>query len=139
MASAEIEVIGLKELRAGLRKAGPQFPKELQRANKRAVNEVLVPEGRRLAAGRGYPRPGSAVVASIRGTATQTSASFNVGGARTPHAMGHNFGSSGRFRQFPPKTQPDYFMYKAVENRRSEFMEQYEDIIDTLSKDAFPS
>ena len=134
---AEIEVVGLKELRAGLKKAGPQFPKELQKANKRAVNEVLVPEGRRLASARGYPRPGSAVVNSIRGTATQTSAAFNVGGARVPHAMGHNFGST-RYRQFPPKANPDYFMYRAIENRRKDFMQAYEDIIETVSKDAFP-
>lgn len=135
---AEIEVVGLKELRAGLRQAGPQFPKQLQQANKRVVNQVLVPEGRRLASARGYPRPGSAVIGSIRGTATQTKAVFNVGGARVPHAMGHNFGSSGRFRQFPPKTSPDYFMYKAVSNRNDDVMEAYGDVIDELSKIAFP-
>lgn len=135
---AEIEVVGLKELRSALRKAGPQFPKELQQANKRAVNEILVPEGKRLASQRGHPRPGSAVIASIRGTASQSRATFNVGGARVPHAMGHNFGSTGRYKQFPPKREPDYFMYAAIENKGDEFMEAYAEVIDTVSRVAFP-
>ena len=135
-------ISGLKDLRRELRRAGIQ--KNLTRANKHAVNVVIVPEAKRRAArpftnlAGGRTRVGSRGVASIRGTATQTKAFVKAGGARVPWFQGHEWGSAGRYRQFPPKAEKGRIVYLVVEDKQAEIIEVYWDVIDDVAKGPFP-
>lgn len=137
-----INVSGLKELRSELRKAGLQ--KNLTKANKYVVNRVIVPEGKKRAAksfpnlAGGLTRVGSKGINSIRGTATQTTAVVKAGGARVPWFQGVEWGSSGRYRQFPKTADKGRIVYPVVEDKRDEIIEVYWDVIDDVAKGPFP-
>jgi hypothetical protein len=144
-----LQVNGLRELRAALRDLDAGLPKELQSTNKRVVNEVLVPRARGLAArtlhGSGYNQRThrsryhwADVINSIRGTATQTSASILLGStARTKNWMlGYEFGSLGNQRSthgntkmFPPwrgsGTGAGYFFFPTIRQSGPEVVDAY--------------
>lgn len=137
-----IDVAGLKDLRKELRRAGLQ--KNLTKANKHVVNRVIVPEGKNRAA-RSFPniaggttRVGSRGINSIRGTATQTTAVVKAGGARVPWFGGVEWGSSGRYRQFPKKAEKGRILYPVIEDKRDEIIDAYWDVIDDVAKGPFP-
>lgn len=139
--NAAIRVEGLSDLRRELRALEGNFPRELQRANKRVAEEVIVPDARAAAEARTNPRAGRAVVNSIRATATQTRAQVAVGGARVPQALGHEFGSI-RFKQFPAwrgaGKGAGYFLWPTIRARGQEIIETYETVIEELTQRAFP-
>lgn len=137
-----IDVAGLRELRSELRKMDMQ--RDLTETNRRVVNQIIVPKAQELGrrtrinlAGR-PTRLGSRGVASIRGLATQTSATVAGGGARVPYFGGHEFGNTGRYRQFPPKTKGGYIIYGAIQETREEFIEAYWEALDGMVEGAFP-
>ena len=137
-----IGIKGLKELRSELRKSGIQ--KNLTKVNKHVVNVVVVPEAKRRAAksfpniAGGMTRVGSKGINSIRGTATQTKAVIKAGGARVPWFQGVEWGSSGRYRQFPRTAEKGRIVYPVVEDKREEIIDAYWDVIDDVTKGPFP-
>ena len=141
VSGARIE--GLKELRKELKALGPQWPKELQKTNKAAAAKV-VPEAKRRAAqshpnlAGGVARVGSRGVSSIRALASQTRAQIAGGGAKVPWFGGNEFGSSGRYRQFPAKNKEGYILWPAAKAKEPEIEEIYLEMIDALTKAAFP-
>jgi len=42
------------------------------------------------------------------------------GGARLGDLMGANFGTNGRYPQFPPKRRPDYYVYTLIKFRSAD-------------------
>lgn len=138
----EVKLQGGRELRAELKKIGMQ--KSLTQAHKRVVNEVLVPPMQERAQRTrtnlaGNPtRMGSRAERAIRGTATQTKAFIAAGGKKTPWMMGHIFGSSGRYPQFPPAVKGGYVIYPVLSEKRDEVIEEYWKAIDETVDDAFP-
>lgn len=135
--SGQIRAEGLRELRSELRRVGPEMPRSLQRANKKVAADIVVPAAINKAQARPFPRPGSGLIGTIRATATQTSASVNMGGARRPYGFGHEFGAV-TFRQFPPKQSGGYIIYPAIKEKSSEIYDAYVEVIDDLTKQAFP-
>lgn len=131
----------LRELRRELRKLGVH--RDLQKANKKAA-EVVVPIAKRKAGGAwgnlagGVSRLGSAGVGSIRANATQTRAYVVAGGARIPYYGGVDWGSSGRYRQFGPRTSEGRIIYPAIAEGASKIVETYVDELDDLVSRAFP-
>lgn len=132
--AGRIEVDGLRDFQAALRAADRDFPKELRLANKEAA-EVVAAATRSSFASRGGVAP--KVAASVRAVAQQRSASVKIGGERYPYAMGSNFGSL-RFKQFPPRTSPDYSLFISIQAKRREVLESYHDSLKRLTKKAFP-
>lgn len=137
-----IDVTGLKELRSALRDVGMQ--RNLSRANKEVVNRIIVPAAKQNArrsftniAG-GTTRVGSRGIASIRGAATQTKAVVRAGGARVPWFQGHEWGSTGRYRQFPKRADKGNIVYPVLSDKRDEIIAEYWDVIEDVVDDAFP-
>lgn len=142
MSANKIEVIGLRELRKGLRAAVDASPAQLRVANKRVAEDVVLPEVQRRATAHTSPagRWGHVALATIRALATQTSASVAIGNNTTAtYALGKNFGSI-RFKQFLPHGggDPDYALYSGIGATRAATIEAYGDAIDTLTHEAFP-
>lgn len=129
----EIQAVGIKELRRGLKTLGDGAKpagKELRAAYKGA-SELVANTGRSKASGMGA---GHVAAGSIKARATQTSATV-IAGAGVPWFAGWNFGSF-RYKQFPPKTKPDYFLYSTVQDKGHEIVEQFSDAIDRLIQSA---
>ncbi len=149
-----IQLTGFRELRRTLREADQRFPKVLGQANKRIVERELVPYVRRRAADLGHPRPGSAVIDSIRGSAASTGAVLLAGGAKVPHFFGHEYGSLGNIRGPSRRGTKGhtrmfrgwrgsgdgagYFVWPTIRERRQAFVEAYLEMIDHLMRGPFP-
>ncbi len=138
--SAGIRVEGLRDLRAELRRADALWPRELGRANKEIVEELIVPGAKERMA-RVRPRAGHAVIDSIRGSAASTRAQVLAGGARVPHYFGKEFGSI-RYKQFPPwrgnKGEAGYAIWPTIREKREEFIGRYLQMLRRLTDRAFP-
>lgn len=143
------EVEGLKELRAEMRKAGPEMAKKLQQVNKKLVERVATrAKGRFYATvsaadGRAAPliqKPSgrgsiSRSRESIRPNATQTSASIVGGGPKAPGFFGHEFGGGARptTRQFPIHRGRDgYVLYPTVRQEMRTASKEWEEIFDEV-------
>lgn len=156
MANETIQITGLKELRRELKAVDPQFPKQIAALNKRLVNSLFVPAARANAAGRTNPRPGQAVINSIRGLGSQTRAQIAGGSQKVWQYAGHEFGSLGLIRGNSRKGQPGhtrmfparsarqgrgnkgYIMYPAVYDNMPKALTAYEQMLEQLLHASFP-
>jgi len=114
-AAAQIQVTGLKELRKSLRgfESDTDWRPALREAYTTTAKQV-----EQSALGRaGSSRMGSAARATIKGKGTTTGATLRGGSASVPWFVGFNFGSI-RYRQFPPKGNPDYVLYATMTAER---------------------
>lgn len=138
-----VKVQGLRELRKALKAAGDEMPKELRKTNKAVVERIIVPEAKRRGnASRtnlagGTARLGSKGVATIKAQASQRSAAVTMGGARAPWAGGSEWGSGGRYRQFPARSEGGYILYPTVKEKRPEIVEAYTDALEELTGRVF--
>lgn len=144
--SYKVGVAGLRDLRRELKRAGDEFPKELRDTNFRVANEVVVPTAQRKARSTrrphaDRPRPDRGhwedYPKTIRALASQTRATVALGSARVPWALGANFGSL-KYTQFPGLGNPDHALYAAIEEKQQDVIKTYGDMLDTLTKKAFP-
>lgn len=124
-----VRVEGLKELRRDLRRlhSDGEWKPGLRGAGLRAAN-VGVTEARRIASGT---RAGHEAINTIRALAGQSRAQIAGGSARVVWFTGWNFGSS-RYKQFPGRTEPDYFLFTAVERKQPEIVRVYTSAIDEV-------
>jgi hypothetical protein len=51
------------------------------------------------------------------------------GGARLGDLMGANFGSGGRYKQFPPTRRPDYYVYTLIQHRSADITRAWVDAV----------
>lgn len=136
------EATGLKELRNALKTLDLQ--KSLTQANKRVVDEIVVPEARRLMSrpttnlAGNVTRLGTRGVKTIKGSATQTKARIQAGSKRVPYYHGQDFGSTGRYRQFPRAVKGGRGLYKALETTHERMIAAWMEAIDEVTHDAFP-
>jgi hypothetical protein len=79
-------------------------------------------------------------VGNFRVVASQTSAGVRLGSTtrRGGWYLGTNFGSHGRFKQFPGQGSPDHALYKGVETAMPRVVDRYGRELDRLAKRAFP-
>lgn len=134
--SIRLDVPGLREFRTELRRISKDLPREVREANKEAA-ELLVDPARAVARSRPHPRPGSALTATIRSTATQRSAALNIGNARRPYGHGQEFGSV-KYKQFPAPNRRGYILGEAIRENIDDVVEVYGARLDELSRAAFP-
>jgi hypothetical protein len=156
----DIDVQGLRELRAELKRIGPEWPKEMRTANLEAAEIVArkarrnAPQGPHEGGGRVQP-----LVSSVRALASQTRAYVAIGGARAPHAQVLEFGGTiprrgqdpllreqqrRSHRSYaraglavtPVRAQP--YLYRAIASERDEVVEVYSEALDRLTRRAFP-
>jgi hypothetical protein len=134
-ASGRLYVQGLDELRRDLRGADRATKKRLQKANKTAAE--VVAEATAVSFSADHPPISGQHEAAIRALATQGRAQVVAGGDRGPGFGGFNFGRTSdepRKRQFPPKVEPDYFLYRAVEREQPRVIEAYAEALDELTR-----
>lgn len=130
------QVTGLKELRRELKIADAAFPKELRSANKK-VADLLAEAVRSAYAALGGSAP--KVAPTVKALAQQTRAQLKVGGGSgtgAEVAMGNTFGSR-RYPQFPPPGQ--YALFPTVAAKTDEVIDIYADMLDDLTRRAFPN
>lgn len=146
-----VEIKGLKELVAGLRKADRDLPKAVSKAHREIARKVAAEARRRAPARSGRLR------ASIRPSGTARGASVRMGGAKVPYAGVQEFGGTvpvraglkgGRRRRIKPYVGPlgssgpwwteehGYFLYPAARSQREEIIREYWDTLDEHLKGA---
>ncbi len=143
-AAPEIQLEGMKELRKALRQFSDDngWRGPLKEAYAAAASVVEDAARSRASAGAmtlggTSASMGSKAIASIRGKGTTTGAQLQAFKG-IPWGPGWNFGSSGRYRQFPVKATPDYNLYKAVEDKRPQITEEFAEAIEYALEQAFP-
>jgi hypothetical protein len=139
-----VEVEGLKELRRELKQLGPQWPKELRKANKEAA-DIAASASRSNA--HGGTRQQSAAASAIKASGTQSAAQVVIDAGRVPFALGAFLGSRA-YPQFPEwvgnSWEPGgpggpYAVNPAIREKEDEIIETYGDALDRLTCAAFPS
>ena len=144
MAAPEIAVTGMKETRKALRDFGADNAwRAPLRDAYRGVGTLVEGDARRRAS---TARPtiagsvatmGSRAVASIRGKGTTTGATLEAFKG-IPYGAGWNFGTTGRFRQFPTRAEPDHALYAAVKDKREQITNEFAERIGDALERAFP-
>jgi hypothetical protein len=150
MPKVGIRIDGLREFRRELRKLSDDgtWTRALREVNAQVAQEALREVQRlaqtqpRIIGKRRRPEREhwSDYVGSFRVVASQTSAGIRLGSTvrRKGWYMGSNFGSHGRFKQFPGQSVPDHALYKGIEQALPRTVERYGDALDRLAKKAFP-
>lgn len=124
--SAVIQVEGAKEFRKAVK--GYETDTAWKPLFKTAYGAIAQSVASAMQSAAGVTRLGSAGTASIVGKATTTNASIKAFQG-IPYGPGFNFGSV-RYRQFPPKASPDYFMYAVLERDKEQIRGQVQDALD---------
>jgi hypothetical protein len=142
-APAQIEVKGLKETRKAFKDLGADSGwREPFKDAYRSAASIAEAEGKSRAGqsrpnvGGGIARVGGQGVAAIRGKGTTTAATLMVAKG-VPWFGGSNFGTKGAYRQFPPKGNPDHFLYSGVAAKREEIENQFLEAIGHALDTAF--
>ena len=133
-----VQVLGLREFSAGLRRVDRDLSKQLRQVNKEAAEDVARYARAKASALGGVQNKAAG---SLRPGGTQRGGYVKLGGNRFPFALGAEFGSI-RFKQFPAwrgsGADAGYFLYPALRKRTQHLVEKYGDEIERLSRHAFP-
>jgi hypothetical protein len=137
-----VTVEGLDEFRKALKQLGPEWTKELGKANKEAGEIVAKGAVAKADSLGGVARH---VAPSIKSSAQARQAVVSMGGASFPMALGAEFGAK-RYPQFGPfrgnqwegDGGPGYVLDPTVKEKAAEFESVYLASIDRLAKRAFP-
>jgi hypothetical protein len=116
-----VKVTGFTETMAALKGAPPEVNKQLRASSFAIADEIA--GGLRGWGGTAQAAPvldhvrarNDRVPSMTVGGAGRAGVS---GGASINQLLGANFGTSGRWSQFPPKTRPDYYVYRLIEHRK---------------------
>jgi hypothetical protein len=152
VAGGHVTVRGLKDLQRELRRLDKDLPRELGDANQDVARYVVrraTDRARRLGAMQ------AKAAESLTAARQQRIAAVRFGGARHPEAMGAEFGadrnvprSTSRgvvqgWNQFRPwrgsDTRAGYFLFPTIRDDTPQIIELYGELIDRLTRKAFPS
>lgn len=136
--AGSIQIDGLKDFLAGIRRAQIQVPVGIRLANKAAA-ELLATKSRSTAQSVGGVA--SKVAPTIRAGAGAAFASVRAGGSGQPYTYGAIFGSI-RYKQFKPwrgnGADAGYFIYPDLRANRAEILAFYDGVLTTALRGAFP-
>ena len=135
--AAQIQVIGMKETRKGLRDASTD---NAWRVGLRGVfgPVATLVQGAAQSKASGT-RMGSAAVSSIRGKASTTGAQIQAFKGETgDYGPGFEYGSNGTYPQFGPRTPGGKSLYPAITDTRPQIEELVMGGIDTMLESTFP-
>ena len=137
-----LTVKGIPELRRDLRKINREsrkaLDKELRKAAKPIADDAKL-RYRKLhprRSGRGRRSKGSQ--RGIRPTLARGKPAVVLGNARTPYLLGQEWGSSGRYPQFPPRASGGHFFWPAVVKGAGRAYKDIVAAVDQATKRAFP-
>jgi hypothetical protein len=71
------------------------------------------------------------------GTFRSTGDTLAFGSSSVPYPLGQNFGSSGRYRQFPRQANPDHFAFSALRAETKSIAGVYGKAADSAMRKAF--
>ncbi len=140
-ASGAVRVEGLEELRAGLKKIGPEWPAKLGQVNKQLTSMIVA-----SAKARAVTRQAAKAAESLKASAGAKEAVITLGGDAFPFALGAEFGAL-QYKQFPPwrgnQFAPSsdgvgYFLHPAIHADLGKIEDAYLDAIDDLTHQAVP-
>jgi hypothetical protein len=119
---AAIEVEGARQLRKALTELGDDAVDDLKAVNMEAVDVVLAEALTRV------PVKTGRLLETVRASATKTRGTIRAGFKRVPYAGPVHFGNPHR------RIEPNLFLYDAIDVRRDEVIDVYEDNIAKLIK-----
>lgn len=139
----KVDVVGLTEFRKALKDAEAKWPKELGRAHKE-IGDLVVTGATARAQGLGGVAAKTANAGGMKPSARSADVTILLGSARTPFALGAEFGGGARptTRQFRPHLgQTGYFLYPTIRQTIADgsLVEKYAEVIDRVAHDAFSS
>ena len=144
MPTPEISVVGLKETRKAFKDfdADKGWRESFKDAYRGAAG--IAEDETKARASRGattisgtHASMGLVAVASIKGKGTTTAATLTAfKGLAYP--MGWNFGTTGRYRQFPTRAEPDNALYSGIPAKRTEIEETFLNEIGDALDQSFP-
>lgn len=133
-----VQIEGLREFQQELRRLGDDLPRELGGANKQVADLVVSKATRRASSVSAGARKSAESLTAAR---MQRIAAIRLGGSRYPFAAGYEFGSV-RYPQFPPfrgsGPTAGYWLYPTIRAEADEIAEVYLELIDAISRLAFP-
>jgi hypothetical protein len=130
---AKIQVQGLREFQASLRKMDADLPKQLRVALNEASGIVVD-----YAQGH-IERKSGAAAASLKAQSSQREARVALGGRRAPYAPWLDFGGQGRVKGRPPARpflKDGRYVYRGLDVKRDEVTEIMSEALTQLAKDA---
>ena len=145
MAGAGVRVVGLRELRRDLRRLEDDSAWRPALRNAGYGAATIVATEAKQTATRGATTisgkrasMGAAAIATIRPLAGQTRAQVAGGKASLAYFGGWEFGSNGRYPQFPRARKSGYNIYPAIVRKRDEVIRFYVKALDDVTRAAFP-
>jgi hypothetical protein len=132
-----VQIVGLREFRAGLRAMDRNLPKRISAAGKRAGRIVVDTARPRVPRG---PAKGGHAASSIKARATQKGVSVIEGGNRWPYMAWIDFGGPIHPRPGQEIRRPYFrkgrFIWAAFADRREEVMATYLDALADAAREA---
>ncbi len=119
-----IKITGLSKVQRDLRKLSTDaldLNKEEFLSTNKAVAEIIIGEVKKY-----VPVLSGALAASVRNASTKTSAKVRGGNAQVLYAGPIHFGWPSR------AIRPNPFIYEAIDSRRAEVRDRYEDLVSNL-------
>jgi hypothetical protein len=122
MGSTKIPITGGRDLRRNLKELGDEAVNDLKRINEEGVEIVLEEALARV------PVRSGDLKATVRGSATKTRGTIRAGFKKIPYAGPIHFGWADR------RIKPNMFLYEAVDARRDEVADAYQEQIKKLKR-----
>ena len=113
-----VRVVGLNRLRRGLRAMSPELRRGLDRELKAVASPIAADAKRRYRKLHPRSRGGKGSQRGIRATAGGGKVRVIIGSARYPYLLGQEWGSHGRYPQFPRVTKEGSFLVAGHPSRR---------------------
>jgi hypothetical protein len=131
----KIQITGIRELQASLRKMDAGLPKKIRLALNEGTAEIVDYAQPR------FPKKSGRAARSLRAASTQRAARVSMGGRRAPHAPWLVYGGEGRRRGRPParpfiKRGRDFGPYAALDARRPRIMEIMSEALTDLARES---
>jgi len=134
----KLDIIGLREFNAELRRLDTTLPKAVRELNFTIASDVATKATSVAESLGGVARK---VAPSLKALAQQARAQVKLGGPQYPMAMGAEFGSV-QFHQFKAwrgsGAGAGYFLYPTVQAKKVELVPRYRSMLDQVTKPAFP-
>ena len=133
-----LTVKGIPELRRDLRKISRESRKALDKALRKAAKPIA--DDAKLRYRKAHPRRGRTRGSQrgIRATLARGKPAVVLGNARTPYLLGQEWGSSGRYPQFPPRASGGHFFWPAVVEGADQVYDDIVEALDEANQRAFP-
>lgn len=122
----------LEEFRDDLASALRALDGNMRDASETAATKAIAAMRRRY--GALYPRISGAGIGTFRAS----DGVLAFGSSSAPYPLGQNFGSAGRYRQFPRQANPDHFAFSAIRGETKSIAGVYGKAADDAFGKAFP-